>query len=285
MSAGALAIEGQNPAESAMVSESKPSWKIGCFNRPWSSYSYDEALKGMKDAGYQITGMLGDHSGELLLKSESSPEYLDQLRSRVEAQGLNPIMARLVLKHDMSVDAGVKDICRQIDGATRLKLKYVMALGTSKLAEYDQFYQVMAKGAAYAAEKHVQLVFKPHGGVSAGADEILTCLEKVNDANFTCWFDAGNIIYYTGKDPVSELERVVKHVTGFCAKDCAALKSDVMIQFGSGKVDFSGVFRTLQSAHFNGPIMVECCAGKTVQEITENSRANRIYLEQVFKTL
>ncbi|KAB2835441.1 MAG: hypothetical protein F9K51_00175, partial [Candidatus Dadabacteria bacterium] len=42
----------------------------------------------------------------------------------------------------------------------------------------------------------------------------------------------------TGKDPVEELKPIVQYVTGFCAKDCAEPKGDVMIQFGTGKVNF-----------------------------------------------
>ena len=53
-----------------------------------------------------------------------------------------------------------------------------------------------------------------------------------------------------------------------------------MIQFGTGKVDFAGVFKKLKSAGFNGPIMVECCAiGATPQQTMENARANREFLE------
>ncbi len=32
-----------------------------------------------------------------------------------------------------------------------------------------------------------------------------------------------------------------------------------MIQFGTGKVDFGGVFKVLKGAGFDGPLMVECC--------------------------
>ena len=28
-------------------------WPIGCFNRPWTTWSYDEALKQIKQAGYR----------------------------------------------------------------------------------------------------------------------------------------------------------------------------------------------------------------------------------------
>jgi sugar phosphate isomerase/epimerase len=75
-------------------------------------------------------------------------------------------------------------------------------------------------------------------------------------------------------------------VTGFCGKDCAAPNSDVMIQFGTGKVDFAGVFRVLKSAEFDGPVMVECCAvGDTKEATAANARANREFLEKVLAAI
>ncbi len=85
---------------------------------------------------------------------------------------------------------------------------------------------------------------------------------------------------------MAELEPIAQYITGFCAKDCAAQKGDVMIQFGAGKVDFAAVFRKLKSAGFNGPIMVECCAiGATAQETTANAKANLEFLEKVLATV
>ena len=53
-----------------------------------------------------------------------------------------------------------------------------------------------------------------------------------------------------------------------------------MIQFGTGKVDFAGVFGVLKAAGFDGPIMVECCkVGATAEETMANARANREFLE------
>jgi sugar phosphate isomerase/epimerase len=125
-------------------------------------------------------------------------------------------------------------------------------------------------------------VMKPHGGGSGASGEIVAAMNAVQHPNFKIWYDAGNIIYYTGKDPVEELKPIARHVTGFCAKDCAALKSDVMIQFGAGKVDFAAVFATLKAAGFDGPIMVECCkVGATAEETMANARANRQFLERV----
>ena len=59
-----------------------------------------------------------------------------------------------------------------------------------------------------------------------------------------------------------------------------------MIQFGTGKVDFTGLFKVLKDAGFNGPVMVEGTAvGATLQETVANARANREFLEKIFANL
>jgi len=54
-----------------------------------------------------------------------------------------------------------------------------------------------------------------------------------------------------------------------------------MMQFGEGKVDFAGVFSRLKKAGYQGPVMVECCGGKTPPEVTAAARSNREFLERV----
>jgi sugar phosphate isomerase/epimerase len=57
---------------------------------------------------------------------------------------------------------------------------------------------------------------------------------------------------------------------------------EVMIQFGTGKVDFAGLFRKLKAAGFTGPIMVEGTAvGDSVQATIANAKANREFLEKL----
>ncbi len=144
----------------------------------------------------------------------------------------------------------------------------------------------MQDAAPYAQERGLKLVLKPHGGASGAAEEILRCMDKVKHPNFKIWFDAANIIYYTGKDPVEQLKPIADKVTGFCAKDCAAEKTDVFIQFGTGKVDFKAVFMVLKDAGFHGPVMVECCKlGDTPEIVTQNAAKNREFLENVFAAL
>ncbi len=260
----------------------KVKWEVGCFNRPWTKWGYDATLQSIKAAGYKVTGLLSATREEPFLRPGSGEEYLTSLRKRIAASGLRANMGALRSRHNIDLAESIADVRQQIDAAKALSLTYALSFGVDKPEEYAHYYKVMSETAAYAAERGVKLVMKPHGGGSSASAEILAAIRAVNHPNFSIWYDAGNIIHYTGKDPIEELKPIVQHVSGFCAKDCATLKGDVMIQFGTGKVDFAGVFRTLKSGGFKGPVMVECCKiGETAEETTANARANRLYLEEV----
>jgi sugar phosphate isomerase/epimerase len=275
-----LATLSLSPIARALAAE-KVTWPIGCFNRPWTKWTYDEGLDGIKAAGYKLTGLLSAHKGEAFTSAAATPEYLDGLKKRIADRGLGVNMTAIRFKPDAPLDDNIADLRKQIENAVRLDLKYMLTFGVDKPAHYENFYRLMSDGAAQCEKRGIRLVLKPHGGGSGASEEILRCIEKVAHANFKVWYDAGNIIYYTGKDPLAELEPIVKHVTGFCAKDCPGVKGEVMSQFGTGKVDFQKIFARLKAAGFNGPIMVEGVkVGATPDETTANAKTNREFLER-----
>ena len=261
-------------------------WPVGCFNRPWTKWSFDQTLKEIKAAGYKATGLLSRTRDEPFISAEATPEYLENLRKRIAASGLSANMGALRSRHNIPHEDSVREVRRQIDNARLLSLKYVLSFGADKPEEFAHYYKVMSDAAAYGEEKGIKVVMKPHGGISGSASEILGVIKQVNHRNFSIWYDAGNIIHYTGKDPVAEIDPIAPHITGFCAKDCGELKGDVMIQFGAGKVDFPAVFKRLKAGGFNGPVMVECCKiGQTPEETTANAAANRNFLEKILAAL
>lgn len=268
------------------TAEAKVNWPIGCFNRPWTKWSFDETLKQIKAAGYKSTGLLSRTKDEPFIGADATPEYLEGLKKRLASSGLAANMGALRSRHNIPLEESVKEVRKQIDNAKFLSLKFALSFGADKPEEFAHYYKVMREAAAYAEEKGVRLVMKPHGGISGSSEEILRVLKEVNHRNFRIWYDAGNIIHYTGKDPVAEIAPIAPHITGFCAKDCGELKGDVMIQFGAGKVDFAAVFKALKAGGFNGPVMVECCkVGATPEETTANARANREFLEKIFTSV
>ncbi len=277
------------------------SWPIGCFNRPWmqkfgshpqplstpqpANWGFDAALKGIKEAGFGTAGLLTPMPEEPFLAADASDDYLAGLKQRIAASGLTATMGSLRGSFSLPLDKVIKQVRRQIDHAQFLNVEWLLTFGVDKKEDYANYCGAMADAADYAQERKVKLVLKPHGGSSGSSEEIIRCLKDVGRPNFKIWYDAGNIIYYTGKDPVEELKPIAQYVTGFCAKDCAAPNTEVMIQLGVGKVDFPAVFGELKKAGFNGPTFIECAGGKTFQEVTDGARANRIFLEKVFASL
>jgi sugar phosphate isomerase/epimerase len=257
-------------------------WEVGCFNRPWTKWGYDVTLREIKAAGYQVTGLLSATREEPFLRPGPTADYLPNLKKRLAASGLRANMGALRSRHNIPLEDSIKEMRQQVDAAHELSLQFILSFGVDKVEEYDHYYKVMRETAAYAAERGIRLAMKPHGGGSSASTEILAAIKAVGHKNFSIWYDAGNIIHYTGKDPIEELKPIVRHVSGFCAKDCAEVKGDVMIQFGAGKVDFAGVFKTLKAGGFKGPVMVECCKiGATAEETTAGARANREFLAKM----
>ncbi len=277
------------------AAKSGPGWTVGCFNRPWTNWSYDETLDGIKAAGYTTTGLLTPvpKKGDIFTSSNATAEYLATLKQKIAARGLKVNMTALRVQAAKPLAEAIADTRKQIENAKTVGVEFALTFGEDKPENYANYFKIMSDAAAFAQERGIKLVMKPHGGGSGSSAEILTAIKTVNHANFKIWYDAGNIIYYTGKDPVEELKPIVQHVTGFCAKDCSVevdaagkRKPDVMIQFGAGKVDFLPVFKTLKAAGFNGPLMVECCKiGATAAETTANAKANREFLEKVLASV
>lgn len=257
------------------------SWPIACLNRPWVKWSVDEMLDGVKAAGYRRIGLQTVMPGDAFIGTAATPASLAALKQKIAARGLEAFQGRLQTRDAASEADEAAAIRKQIDHAQTLGLRTLINTGTAKPEVYAKWYRLMALAAVYGADRGVEIVVKPHGGVTGTAADLLTCLEKVNHPNFRLWYDAGNLIYYTGKDPLAELEPIVGHVKAFTAKDCAAKGAEVMTQFGTGKVDFTAIFRRLRQAGFTGPIVVESCAvGATAAETTANAKANREFLEK-----
>ncbi len=291
MAAAVPAAAMLTPAVSFAVKQ-KPKeivWPIGCFNRPWfdkRKSDLDEALDGIKAAGYKIAGLLTRNDKEPLIGSDASPAYLAALKKKVSDRGLTVNVAAIRNQAEQPLEAQIKDIRRQIDNAKTLGTAFLLTFGSDQPEHYQNYYKLMKDAAAYSHERGLKLVLKPHGGASSSSDEITTTIREVDHPNFKIWFDPGNIIYYADKNPVEELKAVVEHVTGICAKDCDGPKGNVFLEFGKGKVDFAGVFQVLKKANFNGPLMVECCArGENSAEITANAHKNLEYLERLFDSL
>ena len=159
-------------------------WPIGCFNRPWTTWSFDDALKQIKAAGYQTTGLLTRTQDEPFIGADATPEYLARLKQRIAASGLTANMGALRSRHNIPLDESIKETRKQIENAEALALTYLLTFGVDRPEEYEHYYKVMSDAAAYAQERKIKLVMKPHGGSSGASDDIVAVLKAVQHPEF-----------------------------------------------------------------------------------------------------
>jgi len=289
---------------------------IGCHMRPFSSFrlGHDELLDAIKAAGYQSADMIrasvpvpapagasaGQRGGGAM--PPVTPESTAALKQKLAARGLTTTIANLTVPTGVPLAEATTAVRQQIADAHALGQTYAIYLGMGREDQYVHVTKVLSDAAAFGKERGVQIVIKHHHGLNNTSGELVGWVRQVNHPNFSLFLDPGNVIYYTGKDPVAALEIIGPYVTGVVAKDCAGPHflerevgappfgnanpdprgDEVMIQFGSGKVDFAGLFAKLKSFGFSGPIMVEGTAvGATLQETIANARANREFLEKL----
>src|SRR5215207_7975398 len=89
------------PRTSFAAEKSIPArWPVGCFNRPWTKWTFDEALDSIKGAGYAWTGLLTATKTEVLTNSTATPESLAALKQKIAARGLKANMCALRIKNE-----------------------------------------------------------------------------------------------------------------------------------------------------------------------------------------
>jgi sugar phosphate isomerase/epimerase len=292
---------------------------IGCHTRPFSTFrlGHDELLDAIKAAGYQSADMIrasvpvATTGGTTPAASGQrgrgamtpvTPESIAALKQKLAARGLTTTIASLTVPVTIPLAEAVTAVRQQISDAQALGQSYALYLGMGREDQYVHVTRVLSDAAAFGKERGVRIAIKHHHGLNNTSGELVGWVRQVNHPNFGIFLDPGNVIYYTGKDPVAALEIISPYLTGLVAKDCAGPHflerevgappfgtanpdprgDEVMIQFGTGKVDFAGLFTKLKALGFSGPIMVEGTAvGATLQETVANARANRELLEKL----
>ena len=182
-----------------------------------------------------------------------------------------------------SLEAGIRGLKQLIDHAVTCECPHLMLGGTSDEKIYELYYKTVAECCDYAAAKGVGMSIKPHGGQNATGPQCRKAIELVGKADFRLWYDPGNVFYYSdGKlDPVADAATVDGLVVGMSVKDFLPPK-EVLVNIGSGKVDFPAVLARLKQGGFtHGPLMVECLARGSLEDVKAAAKQARLFLEEL----
>ncbi len=249
--------------------------KTGVFNRPWTELSMDRALEAMAATGSEYIGLMLQH-GKYVLTADSTPDEIEQLKLGISQAGLQLVVILTQVDLRAPLNEARKRIRRMIAVTKQAGARYLLTTGSDDSELYERYYEVIADSMSCAQDSGIKVALKPHGGLSATAQDCLRAIERIDSPSFSIWYDPGNILHYTNSKPEQDVGTIAKHVTGVCIKDCdlSTKQRDVMITPGDGDVDFAQVLGILQRAGFCGPCLIETVGGTTPEEITtQGSRA------------
>jgi sugar phosphate isomerase/epimerase len=258
---------------------------LGCTTRPYGTLPFAEACQHIAAAGYTDVALFRNVG----IGAGNSREEILTARQTADDAGLIPSMLLGATHLDLGLEAAVSDYFRLIDSAALLGATWLLDTGLSQETLFDDYYALMQKAAAHAADVGVRITLKPHGGITLTTADLVTAYQRINHPAFGICYDPGNIIYYTQghERPEATVAQVAPLVTTGIIKDCALNDDvpDVMITPGEGLVDFEAVLSTLAQAGFSGPLYLECVGGQSLAEIDENVRRTRAFIQGILSGL
>jgi sugar phosphate isomerase/epimerase len=275
-------------------------YKIGIFTRPWDQHDYRVALDAIADAGYQQAGLMTTTMpwGRLVISADTTTEQATAVGEEARQRGLEiSSVYGGAIPVQKSLEAGIDAMKRLIDNCAAAGAKSLMMGGIGRADLFEPYYKAIAATCDYAAERQLPITVKPHGGTNATGPDCRKCIEFVGHANFSLWYDPGNIFYYSNGelDPVDDAATVDGLVrVGMSIKDFDMVDRDgkptrdVALTPGTGRVDFAKVLDTLRRGGFvQGHLVVECLGrgdGSLASLLAEAKKA-RAFMEQVVANL
>jgi sugar phosphate isomerase/epimerase len=284
---GALAalhplIDGARAAES-VASAVKP-WQIGCYTRAFDQFDYKVALDAIAEAGFSYVGIMTTNSKQWVMINPTTPSVeVQSMQAEAEKRGLKVLSVYGDFSASDPPSIAEEKLRFLIDHCATCKCPNLLLGGTSEEKLYQAYYGTVAKCCPYAAERGVSLSVKPHGGQNATGPQCRKAIELVGQKNFGLWYDPGNIFYYSdGKlDPVDDAATVDGLVAGMSVKDFQPPK-EVLVNPGSGKVNFPTVMARLKKGGFNGgPLLLECLERGPLENVKASAKKARKFMEDL----
>jgi len=256
--------------------------QLGAMNRPWTQFSFDEALSGIAGASFTHFGFLAQQK-KVLIASDTPEEEARAAAEQVRRHGLEPVYNYSSVPRDLSEDDGVAYVRELVHHGARLRIPFLLEMG-APVEHAERYFAIMRRAAVHAQKHDITIALKPHGGLSTTGDDCLRAIQAVDHPAYRLCFDPGNLRYYAGQQPEAELPKLAPYVAALVVKDQTGGNGpsrSVSVTPGDGEVDFPAIFRILNDHGFQGkPAIVETLAGTTLEEINAEAKRAHTYLTQ-----
>lgn len=246
---------------------------LACGTLSYRQEPLERALEGISRAGFRWVE-IGCVCGycEHVRPEAMSVEEMDRLGDQVSRHGLgiSSIAGHIDLEFPLlgrgpdAAHEGYARLRSRIDLANRLGVEIVnTGVGVARdEAELDGFYRDFGALLDYAEERGVKIGLESHAGLTETAVTTLALCRKMGRPNLGINYDAANVRFYTGLDPVADLESCLDEIGAWLIhvhiKDHAGGKGEWNFPpLGEGSVDFERLAGLFRRIGYRGPYSLE----------------------------
>jgi sugar phosphate isomerase/epimerase len=235
-------------------------FQIACMTLPYSAFSLQRALTGLRDVGYRHvawgTTHMEDGKRMPVLAADAPPERARELATRCRDLGLEPVMMFSGIYPEAK--NGFEVLRQRLLQASAAKMPQVLTFGHTRGGNEKLWVERFKQLAPIARDNNVTLVVKQHGGETGTGAACARITREVNHSHIKVNYDAGNVLdYLNGKvNPLTDLQACASEVRSFCIKDHRFFPQSQDCGPGFGEIDH---YRMLNIVAFTGLTMPLCC--------------------------
>jgi sugar phosphate isomerase/epimerase len=233
-------------------------FQIACMTLPYSRFSLDRALTGIKAAGYDYVAWGTTHKEGAaqvpVIAAAAPPAQAKELGKKCRDLGLEPLMMFSGI-YPEAPDA--LDVLKaRIRQAAAAGMPHVLTFGHTRGGNHKLWVERFKQLGPMARDHGVTIVVKQHGGETGTGAACAAIIREVGDEGVKVNYDAGNVMDYLDVDPIPDIRACAAEVRGFCIKDHRNFPKDEDCGPGFGEIDH---YRLLEPVAFTGRDMPLCC--------------------------
>jgi len=241
------------------IEKNKTEFQIACMTLPFSRFPLQQALEGVKAAGYEYVAWgtrhrEADGKEVPILDANASLQEARDLARRCRDLGLEPLMMFSMVYPE--AENGLEVLKKRIYQAAAAGLPQVLTFGHTEGGDRKLWVERFKILGPIARDNGVLIVVKQHGGSTGTGEACAAIIREVSDEGVKVNYDAGNVMDYLNVDPIPDIQTCADVVRSFCIKDHRNFPLDQDCGPGLGEIDH---YRLLQPVAYTGLKMPLCC--------------------------
>ena len=226
----------------------------------FAPYTIDQALEGLAEAGYRACE-IGAVKGwfEHIDPDTVSDAEIDRIGRKLNDLGITPVS--LSGHAQLQTEEGAARFGRAIDIAAALGMEIVNTYtGDARTdEERDAYFANVAELCDRAARHSLKIGMETDSNMLPTAEIGVAILDRIGRPDVLGFnYDPGNVVYYAGADPITDVRFALPRLVHFHFKDKIGGKG--VFNFpppGDGELDMTGLLAILDEASYSGPISAE----------------------------